>query len=485
MKSLLASFLIFVAGVIATIAQNAPENDAPQTPPNGKKVFVVPVHGEINTANFYIFRRGVKEALATGADAIVLDVNTPGGELSTTFEIIDALQKFPGETAAFVDPDAISAGAYISGATQKIYFSPNGKIGAAAVVSSNGTDVDKTMKQKIDSYMIALTKTFAKDDPFRADVLRAMMDSEYVLKIDGEVLTDKNGDPVKAVGTLLTLTADEAMRPVGAEARPLLGAGKFENLDEMLATEFPGYAVEKLEPNGYEHIGQLAAPFAPALLGIGILLLFFEIKSPGFGVPGFIGIALVAAYFIFQNIAGLSGYEGFVIFLLGAVLLIVEIFFLPGVFVFAFAGIALMLAGLLWGSADIWPLPDGSFDISWRAFVAPLENLAVAAITIVVVGVLAYKLLPAKWVKNKIVLGSKIGVIESDSVRGARSRNGSLPAVGATGIALTEFRPMGIAEIGDSQYEASAESGSIEKGEKIIVVGTRDFEILVKKLPEG
>ncbi len=482
MKSLLATFLIFLAGAIGIFAQAPSQNSADAG--GGKKVFVVPVQGEINSANLYIVRRGVKEALAAGADALVIDVNTPGGDLETTFTIIEMLQKFPGATAAFVNPDAISAGAYISGATQKIYFAPNGKIGAAAVVNSTGADVDKTMKQKIDSYLIALTKTFSKEDPLRANIIRAMMDSEYVLKINGEILTDENGDPVKAAGSLLTLTADEAMREIGSgdSARPLLGAGKFGDIDEMLAAAFPGFVVEKIEPNGYERIGQFAAPIVPVLLGLGVLLLFFELKSPGFGAPGIIGIALIAAYFIFQHIAGLAGCEGLLISLLGAGLIAVEIFLMPGFFVFAIAGVLLLLVGLFWGSVDVWQMPDGSLDITWSSFLMPLENLFIAIATIVVAGILAYKFLPAKWVRDRIILGSKIGVIESEKFRGARSRSDSLPPVGTEGTALTEFRPMGIVEINGAQYEASAESGSIEKGEKIVVAGMRDFELIVKKL---
>ena len=202
MKKAIFCLVSLFLGLFAALAE-APESTerVPEAPrQTAKKIVVVPVLGEINNANWYIFRRGVKKALADNADILILDINTPGGELSLTLDYIDALQKFPGETLAFVNPDAISAGAYISGATQKIFFSPNGKIGATAVVTGDGTDVDKTMKMKIDSYLAALTKTFSKENPYRADVLRAMFDADYVLKINGEILKDRNGDPVNPAG---------------------------------------------------------------------------------------------------------------------------------------------------------------------------------------------------------------------------------------------------------------------------------------------
>ena len=485
MKNAFFGILAFLLGMFSVLAEpSAPTGNVPVAPVSEtKKIVVVPVRGEINNANWYIFRRGVKKALADRADALVLDIDTPGGDLAVTLDYISALQKFPGKTLAFVNPDAISAGAYISGATQKIFFAPDGKIGAAAVVSGNGEDVDKTMKMKIDSYLAALTKTFSKENPRRADVLRAMFDADYVLKIDGEVLKDRNGDPVKPAGTLLTLTAEEAMRPVGTPAAPLFGAGIYENIDAMLAAEFAGtpYSVEKIEPVGLERLAQLAAPFLPVLLGLGMLLIFIEIKSPGFGVPGISGIALIGLYFALQHAAGLAGYEGVLLFFAGVALILIEIFLVPGVFVFAVAGIACIIGSIFWSGIDIWQLPDGSYDFDWEMLSTPLEHLGLTVVTIFAATLLAWKLLPAKWFRDKIVLQNKIGEFEDTRVQGARSRSENLPEVGATGTALTDFRPLGIVEIDGHQFEASAESGAIQRGNDIAVVGFRDFELIVRR----
>lgn len=448
-----------------------------------KKAVVVPVHGEINRANWYIFRRGVKKAIAEKADALVLDVNTPGGELSVMLEYVDALQKFPGETLAFVNPDAISAGAYISGAARKIYFSPNGKIGAAAVVSASGGDVDATMKMKIDSYLTALAKTFSKESPHRAETIRAMFDADYVLKIDGEILTDADGDPVKPAGTLLTLTADEAMRPVGDPAAPLFGAGIFESVPAMLEAHFAGtpFSVETVEPLGLERVAQFAAPFLPIFLGLGMLLIFFEIKSPGFGVPGIAGVALIALYFALQHAAGLAGFEGVLLFAAGTLLILAEIFLMPGTFVFAVAGILCIVGGIFWSGIDFWQLPDGSFEFHWEMFSAPLKHLGLAIVTVFAATLLAWTLLPAKWFRDKIVLKNKVGEIGDARLRGARERDGNLPEIGAAGTAVTDFRPLGVVNIGGREYEACVELGDVRRGDSVAVVGFRDFELVVRK----
>lgn len=446
-------------------------------------VFVIPVKGPIAESNWYIFRRGLKEAIERNADVVLLDMDTPGGALNVTFDMIDALQRFQGETMTFVNQDAISAGAYISSATKDIYFAPNGKIGAAAVVDASGGDIGETMKQKIDSYLKAKVRTFAKNYPYGTDVIRAMMDSEFELKIDGEILLDKHGNPMKAKGELLTLTADEAMQLVGKEQTPLFGSGIYNNVDELLDARFGkgNYTITKVEPSGFEVMAQTFEPFASIFLGIGILLIFFELKSPGFGIPGIAGVCLIALYFIMQHVAGLSGYEGIILFALGVVLVAIEIFLFPGMIIFALLGVILIFAGILWGSADIWKLPDGSFDFDWSVFFYPLQQLVIAISTLFIVGVLAYKFLPSSWIKNKIVLQTTVGDMDEDLAKGARSRDAKLPDVGSSGVALTEFRPSGIIQINGKRYEASSGNEAVAKGDEVEVVGYGDFDLIVRK----
>ena len=141
-------------------------------------VYVMPVRDQIAQPVLYILRRGLKEAIERKADMVVLDMETPGGALDVTFEIMEALGKFHGQTITFVDKEAVSAGAFISATTQEIWFAPDGVIGAAAPVSMTGQDIDETMKLKIVSYLKARVRAISEGRGYRGQVISAMIDKD-------------------------------------------------------------------------------------------------------------------------------------------------------------------------------------------------------------------------------------------------------------------------------------------------------------------
>ena len=167
-------------------------------------VYVIPVNEAINQPNLFVLRRGLKEAIREKADMVLLDMDTPGGRLDICLEMMEMLDYFEGTTATYINPDAISAGAFIASACDKIYFSPKGKIGAAAVIQGTGEDVPDTARMKIESYLLANIRVLSEGYRYRTEVLRAMFDSEYELIIDEEVIKPK--------GELLTLTAKQAVQ---------------------------------------------------------------------------------------------------------------------------------------------------------------------------------------------------------------------------------------------------------------------------------
>ena len=103
-------------------------------------VYVIPVNEAINQPNLFVLRRGLKEAIRKKVDMVLLDMDTPGGRLDICLEMMEMLDYFEGATATYINPDAISAGAFIASACDKIYFSPKGKMGAAAVIQGTGED---------------------------------------------------------------------------------------------------------------------------------------------------------------------------------------------------------------------------------------------------------------------------------------------------------------------------------------------------------
>jgi len=181
--------IVLFAGLAVGRAADA----TPERNESGKKtvVYVIPVREEINTPTLYILRRGLKEAIAQNADAVVLDMNTPGGALSVTFDIMEALGKFHGETMTYVNKEAMSAGAFISATTGEIWFAPEAVIGAAAPVSSDGKDIDVTMKQKVVSYLKARVRAISEGKGYRGEVISAMIDADYELRIGDKVIKPK------------------------------------------------------------------------------------------------------------------------------------------------------------------------------------------------------------------------------------------------------------------------------------------------------
>ena len=297
----------------------------------------------------YIIRRGLKEAIDQKADVVVLDMKTPGGALDVTFDIMEALAKFPGQTITFVNTEAISAGAFISAVTDEIYFTPDGIIGAAAPVTSSGGDVDKTMRLKIVSYLKARVRAISENEPYRGKVISAMIDEDFELKIDDKVIKEK--------GELLSLTATEASETYGDPAQPLLAAGIAKDVDALLTAKFGenGFKVTSLEVTWSEQLAVVLTGIAPILLGLGLLGLFIEFKTPGFGVFGVGGGILLTVVFLGNYVAGFSGHEPIMVFALGLVLVLVEVFFLPGLVFMALGGVVLMFGSLVWSMADIWP----------------------------------------------------------------------------------------------------------------------------------
>src|SRR4051812_16394412 len=203
---------------------------APLETGKGSTVYVIPIREEIATPLTYLVRRGVKQAIEAKADLLVLDMDTNGGRLDSTQEIISSLNQFKGETATYVNQKAFSAGAFIAVSTRKIFMAPQSVIGAAApILMSPGGGIEKmpdTVEAKTSSAVRALVRTSAEKNGYNTAVVEAMIDRNKEVKIDGEVINEK--------GQILTLTNLEAEKEHGNPPRPLLSSGTVESLDALL-----------------------------------------------------------------------------------------------------------------------------------------------------------------------------------------------------------------------------------------------------------
>jgi membrane-bound serine protease (ClpP class) len=434
------------------------------------KIFVIPIEGQIGKPTLYVVRRGVKEAIEADAKIIVLDVDTPGGDLATTLEIMQILDRYEGLSVTFVNSDAISAGAFISAATSEIRFAPDGVIGAAAPVMATGQEIDETMQLKIESYLKAKIRSISEDYPMRAEVISAMVDADYELKIGDEVLKPK--------GELLSLTASEAMKEYGDPPLPLLGAGISDTLEELIDDLAGGQAFERrdFEITWSIELARWLTVMSPLFLGLGTLLLFVEFKTPGFGVFGVVGLLLVGIVFFGHHVAGLSGNEAFLIFILGFLLVMVEILIFPGLIFPAALGAILMLGSLIWGMTDVWP--SQSFEFSWDLLTTPLFNLTTGFAITVVLAFLLARFLPKSMFWDRLVLAAEVSGSAS-GIEAAQPPKGG-PPPGTIVTAVTDLFPSGQIEYEGRRFDARLAVGTVEGGSTVRILRFADFAYIVE-----
>jgi membrane-bound serine protease (ClpP class) len=437
------------------------------------KIMVIPIRESIAPPELYILRRGVKAAIEEEYDTIILDMHTPGGRLDVTFEMLQALDKFPGRTITYINNDAISAGALISAGTDDIYFAPGGVIGAAAPVTATGADIDTMMQAKMVSYLRARARSISGENGHRGQVLSAMIDINYEFKIGDEIIKPK--------GELLSLTALEAIRPYGDPPVPLLGAGIVGSVDELISVLHGegNHSVVKLEVTWSESFSQYLKRLAPILLGLGLLLLFIEFKTPGFGIFGISGSILLGLVFFGNYIAGLSGHEPALFFALGVVLVVIELFVFPGTLAFGVAGVALILGTLVWSMLDLWP--DEPLNLTMEMLTAPLANVMAGLILAAVIFLLLVRFLPRGGPWGKMILHTSVG--GEPHLRALdRPESGAMdePLVGQVGEAVTGLFPSGQVEVLGRRYEARLANGFADVGTPVRVTRKVEFGLEVE-----
>src|ERR1051325_10842404 len=323
-----------------------------------KKVYVLPIRDDIMPPLTYLVRRGVKQAMEAKADLLLLDMDTPGGRVDVTEEIISILNRFQGDTATYVNPHGFSAGAFIAVSTKKIYMAPQSVIGAAApimispVPGSGPTSLPETMEVKVTSGIKAMMRASAEKNGHNGDVVEAMIDRSKELVIDGRGINPK--------GNILTLTDREASAEYGNPPKPLLSLGTVSTLDGVIdRMGYSGAQRHFISPSGAEKLASWLNLISPILLIIGAIGIYIEFKTPGLGLPGRVGIIAFALYFFGGYVAGLSGMEWVAVFILGLILLGLELFIFTGTAVLGVIGGLLMVLALVMALVDTYPSVPG------------------------------------------------------------------------------------------------------------------------------
>jgi len=443
--------------------------------------YQIPIRDQIGPPILDILRRGLKNAIEVDAEMVILNMNTPGGELGVTLEImqeiIDVFDRFEGPIITYVNKEAISAGAYIAMATNEIAFAPYAQIGAAEAVSGGGANIDSSMKRKINSYLKAKIRSYTKDYRYRARVMAAMMDANETLLIDGEPILAADGTVIQKKGELLTLTAEEAVKSYGNPPQPLLGSGIYKTVEGLLDEKCGkgNYILTKMDINWAEEVGLWLNSVGPIIIGIGLLGLFIEFKTPGFGIFGIGGIIFVLIFFGSKYVSGLAGYEEVLFFLLGVSFVALELFLFPGLIIPGLIGFAMIIGSILWAMIDVWP--NTEFNWSIEIFKNPIKELALALLTSTGLILILTRILPKTTIWNGLVLSSSVGNLDSSTGIDVNEKL----KVGEEGKSISELFPIGQVLINGVRYEARSNLGKIAKGTSIKVIRVDDYELIVGK----
>ncbi len=432
-------------------------------------VVVVPVQGEVSQPMFVFLRRVQKAAESEGASALVLDMNTYGGQLDSAEEITHLLNQAKIPTYTFINTNAGSAGALIALATRNIYMAPVSAIGAAAPILSTGEDLPVTAREKTISYWSALIRGSAIRNGHNPDIGEAFMNKEKEVKIGERV--------VHAKGSLLTLNAQEATEKING--KPLLAADTVDSIPELTKKAALSGNVVTIEPTGFEKLAFWITAFAPLLLLGGIIGAYLEFKIPGASLPGFISAICFTLFFLGHYLAGLAGWEVVALFVLGVFFVLLEIlFFAHSTIVVGVIGIFLMLGSLLWAMIDRYP--GETFFPTAPMLRVPVLNLLIAMIASVIVIALLAKYLPRTSVYRRFVLSSNVPAGPSLLSTPRDFHRAMEIATGAQGEAITTLRPSGKARFGESIVDVVTEGDFIPAQTAVAVVSSDGMRVVVK-----
>src|SRR5881398_482506 len=432
-------------------------------------VVVVPVHGEVAPSLLAFLRRAVKTAESNEASAIIFDMNTYGGRLDTATDIVNALNQTKIPSYTFINTNAGSAGSLIAIATQRIYMAPVSAIGAAAPILSSGEDLPATAKEKTISYWSALIRGSATKNGHNPDLAEAFMNKDKEVKIGDRVVHSK--------GAILSLNAQEATERING--KPLLAEGVVDSTADLTKKAGLKGNIVAIEPTGFEQIAFWITALAPLLLLGGILGAYLEFKIPGATWPGVISAICFALFFLGHYLAGLAGWEVVALFIVGMVLVLIEIlFFAHSTIVFGILGAFLIIASLLWTMIDRYP--QQPFFPTGRQLAIPLLNMFIALVGSFIVIALLARYLPRTSIYRRFALMDSNP--PGPSLAGAPRQFATALALasGMQGTAVTVLRPSGKARFADHVVDVVTEGEFIAPQTPVTVIQTDGMRVVVK-----
>ncbi len=441
--------------------------------PEQETVLVIPIEGMIERGLLYVVRRSLAKAQQEDIKTIVFHMDTPGGRVDVTESIVKMLVELPPDmkTYTFVDQDALSGGSMLAFGTDEIYMAPMSRIGASAIITSTGDIKNPTVEEKSVSSMLATITEAARHNGHDPELVACMVRMEHEYVIEKDVICKK--------GELLTLSTTEAERFVGKkkDKHRLLSKGTVGSLDELLAElGKPDAIVRTIEVTWSERLARWIEMLAVVFLAAGLLGVYIEIKTPGFGLPGIAGILCLAMFFWGHNVAGLAGAQELLLLLLGFALLAVEIFLIPGFGFVGIAGIILIVLAMLFSMVEHLPgLPV--YKLPPQQLETAIIKMALTLIVSFILMVVLTRYFPNTSVFRHLELAAAMS--SADGYQASRSH---LELVGKTGRACTNLHPSGAGDFDDKRLSVVARGEFINKDEPIVIAETHGSRIVVERM---
>ena len=448
-------------------------------------VYHIPIEGTIDLGLPPFIERSITEAEENNAKAIIFEVNTFGGRVDAATQIKDAILDSKVPTVAFINKRAISAGALISLSCEKVFMAGGATIGATTAVDMQGNKAS----EKVISYMREEMAATAEKRGRDKYIARGMVDEElefpnevvkefindgqvvdtiktkvYYLVIDGDtvIVDDIEG---RKQGNLITLTTEQSLKYKIADA-------SIENFEAVLDTlGFSNLVVNKTTENWSENFVRfLTNPVVASLLTtFGFLGILFELQSPGWGIPGSIGLICLILSLSASYIAELATMSDLLVVLMGMLFLMLEAFVFPGFGIAGIAGIIFILWGLY-----LLLLPD--VPVGEEVLSQASNGLIIGIIG----GLVGLVLLFRAMTKTKFWKDLTSPDIQKKE-DGYVASFGWEKLVGEEALTETDLHPSGWINVGKERVFALSEGNFIDKNVIVVILSVDGNRVLVRK----
>ncbi len=469
---------------LAIVFQAAPDTMRTKT---GKRVIVIPVEEEVDYGLHAFLKRATAEALKEKPDYLIYKVNTYGGELHSAFDIVDLLLSVKEcSTYVFVEKKAISAGALISLACNRMAMEKGTTIGDCAPITQSQEGGIVMLGEKIQSPLRAKFSNLAERNGYPSLLSQAMVTAELgvvaAFSKDGptQYFTAKQWENLGAgekkafadhkfivqEGQLLTLTDQEAEQYGFSQ-------GSFADLEAFLKHK-SWTVIKTFATTWSEDMVRAIGKFAPLLMLIGFGALYLEFKTPGLSIFGVIGVLALAVAFGAKYAVGLADHTELLLLVGGFLLFAVEIYLVPGTFIAGGIGLVLIIAALTL-SMQSFTLPDPKMPWELQDMVHNLAltfGMAALALLIPILG--ARYVLPHLPGRAKVVSTATLKDAHSPAIEA------SAIALGAVGVAKTPLHPFGKAVFGGHTLEVTTRGEYIETGRRVEVCQIQGQKVVVR-----